>query len=75
MFYRNSTESAYATLFFAEYNDQRRQLRYTNCGHLPALLLRSDGSLERLASTGTVVGLFAEWDCVTEERTLFEGDT
>jgi len=75
VFYRNSTESAYATLFFAEYNDQRRQLRYTNCGHLPALLLRSDGSLERLASTGTVVGLFAEWDCVTEERTLFEGDT
>jgi serine phosphatase RsbU (regulator of sigma subunit)/catechol 2,3-dioxygenase-like lactoylglutathione lyase family enzyme len=74
VFYKNSTESAYATMFFAEYNDGARRLRYANCGHLPALLLRNDGALERLESTGTVVGLFPEWDCVTEERTLREGD-
>jgi serine phosphatase RsbU (regulator of sigma subunit)/catechol 2,3-dioxygenase-like lactoylglutathione lyase family enzyme len=75
VFYKNSTESAYATLFFAEYNDRLRRLRYTNCGHLPALLLRSDGALEHLGSTGTVVGLFPTWECVTKERTLSVGDT
>ena len=42
---------------------------------MPALLLRSDNTLERLPSTGTVIGLFREWDCVTEERTLCSGDT
>ena len=75
VFHRNSTDSAYATLFFAEYDDRQRRLRYANCGHLPALLLRSDGTLERLGSTATVLGLFPEWDCVTEERTLRAGDT
>jgi serine phosphatase RsbU (regulator of sigma subunit) len=75
VFHKNSPESAYATLFFAEYDDRRRRLRYVNCGHLPALLLRGDNTLERLASTGPVIGLFREWDCVAEERTLDTGDT
>jgi serine phosphatase RsbU (regulator of sigma subunit) len=75
VFHRNSTESTYATLFFAEYDDRQRRLRYANCGHLPALLLRSDNTLERLESTATVLGLFPEWDCMTEERTLYAGDT
>ncbi len=74
LFYENTSDNAYATLFFAEYDDKRRHLRYANCGHLTGLLLRADGALERLASTGTVLGLFKEWDCVVEERHLFPGD-
>jgi serine phosphatase RsbU (regulator of sigma subunit) len=50
-------------------------LRYANCGHLSALLLRSNDSVEQLNSTGTVLGLFREWDCSIEERRLFSGDT
>jgi len=75
VFHKNTIESAYATLFFAEYDDQRRRLRYASCGHLPALLLRSDGTLERLESTGMVLGLFRDWDCLIEERSLHSGDT
>jgi len=75
IFHENSTESAYATLFFSEYEDEGRRLRYANCGHLPALLLRSDNTLERLESTGTVLGLFRDWDCLVGERRLFAGDT
>jgi len=74
-FYENTTDSAYATLFFADYNDKERRLRYVNCGHLAALLLRADGSFERLDSTGTVVGLFSEWECMTGECQLNCGDT
>jgi serine phosphatase RsbU (regulator of sigma subunit) len=75
LFYQNPTDSAYATLFFAEYDDKARRLRYANCGHLAALLLRQDGTLERLDSTCTVLGLFKEWDCSIGERPLFAGDT
>lgn len=75
LFCENTTDSAYATLFFAEYDDHERRFRYANCGHLSALLLRHDYALERLESTGTVLGLFKEWDCATEERPLFSGDT
>jgi serine phosphatase RsbU (regulator of sigma subunit) len=75
LFYENTVESAFATLFFADYDDQARCLRYVNCGHLPALLLRSDSTLERLHSTCTVLGVFKEWDCAVEECGLFPGDT
>jgi serine phosphatase RsbU (regulator of sigma subunit)/predicted enzyme related to lactoylglutathione lyase len=75
LFYENTSESAFATLFFADYDDQARRLRYVNCGHLPALVLRSDSTLERLHSTCTVLGVFKEWDCTVEECGLFPGDT
>ena len=75
LFYENSPDSAYATLFFAEYDDRARHLRYINCGHLCALLLRQDGAVERLGSTCTVLGLFKEWDCSTGDCPLACGDT
>jgi serine phosphatase RsbU (regulator of sigma subunit) len=74
LFYENTTESAYATLFFAEYDDKARSLRYANCGHYAPLLLRSDNTVERLDSTSTVLGLFRDWDCSVEQRPLFPGD-
>ncbi len=74
LFCENTTDSAYATLFFAEYDDQTQRLRYANCGHLSALLLRCDNTLERLDSTATVLGLFPQWDCLIEESRLFAGD-
>jgi serine phosphatase RsbU (regulator of sigma subunit)/catechol 2,3-dioxygenase-like lactoylglutathione lyase family enzyme len=75
LLYENTAEGDYATLFFAEYDDDTRKLRYSNCGHPPALLLRGDGALERLKATCTVVGLFEKWDCAMEERKLAPGDT
>jgi len=75
LFYENSTDNTYATLFFAEYDDRLRRLRYANCGHLSALLLRCDGALERLSSTCTVLGIFKEWSCSTRECPLSSGDT
>ncbi len=75
LFCENTTDSAYATLFFTEYDDKVRRLRYANCGHLSALLLRGDNTIERLGSTGTVLGLFEEWDCSIGECQLFSGDT
>jgi serine phosphatase RsbU (regulator of sigma subunit) len=75
LFFENTSDGAYATLFFAEYDGDSRSLRYANCGHLCALLLHSDDTVERLDSTSTVLGLFKEWDCSIDERTLVPGDT
>ena len=49
LFFENTIESAYATLFFAEYDNRAGRLRYANCGHLPGLILRGDHTLDRLA--------------------------
>jgi phosphoserine phosphatase RsbU/P len=74
LFYDNTGDSSYATLFFAEYDDRAQRLRYVNCGHLAGLLLRGNESLERLESTSTVLGLFRDWDCSIGECQLLPGD-
>jgi serine phosphatase RsbU (regulator of sigma subunit) len=75
LFCENTADGAFATLFFAEYDNTARRLRYANCGHLCALILRGDDTVERLHSTATVLGVFKVWDCEIGERQLFPGDT
>jgi serine phosphatase RsbU (regulator of sigma subunit)/predicted enzyme related to lactoylglutathione lyase len=74
LFYDNTSDSAYASLFYAEYDDATRRLRYANCGHLSGLLLRRDGDVEQLPSNSSLLGLFKEWDCSMQEQELFPGD-
>ena len=75
LFCENTAARAFATLLFVEYDDATRHLRYVNCGHLPALILRSDDALETLDATSTVVGIFNRWDCSVAENHLSAGDT
>ncbi|HKW74471.1 MAG TPA: SpoIIE family protein phosphatase [Terriglobales bacterium] len=75
LFYENTADNVYASLFFGTYDSQSRRLRYANCGHLCGLLLSADGSLHRLDSTCTVLGLFPEWECSIQETPLDWGDT
>jgi len=75
LFCENTADASFATLFFAEFDNATRRLRYANCGHLPPLLLRTDDSVHRLAATATVMGAFREWDCTLDECQLCPGDT
>jgi phosphoserine phosphatase RsbU/P len=71
---KSSGEGYFATLFFADYDDSSRLLLFSNCGHNPPILLRTDGKVDRLAATATVLGLFEKWQCSTQETTLHPGD-
>jgi serine phosphatase RsbU (regulator of sigma subunit) len=75
LFCENTPDGSFATFFFAEYDDLTGRLRYANCGHLPALLLRRDNSVERLDATATVLGIFKNWDCEIGECQLHPDDT
>ena len=75
LFFQNTADSSYATLFFADYDDASRRLRYANCGHNPPALIRAEGAVERLRATTTVLGLFEDWECPMAEETLQPGDT
>lgn len=74
LFYENTSDNAFASLFFAEYDDDSRRLRYANCGHLSGLIVRPDDSCTRLGSTGTLLGLFNDWECNIAECDLAAGD-
>jgi phosphoserine phosphatase RsbU/P len=73
-FYESTAANHYATLFFGLFDERTRVLLYANCGHQPPILLRRDGTMERLSPTGPVVGLFEPWDAVTAETTIEVGD-
>jgi len=75
LFVETTAVGHYATLFVAEYEDASRRLRYANCGHLPPVLVRADGRLERLAPNATVLGAFEHWNCGVDEVRLDPGDT
>jgi phosphoserine phosphatase RsbU/P len=74
LFYESTEPTSYATLFFATYDDTSRRLRYVNCGHNPPVLMRGDGTVERLKGTATVLGLFERWECSVAEARLDAGD-
>ena len=68
LFYDSTPPEHFATLFFAYYNDRNRRLLYSNCGHVPPIVMRAGGAVERLCSTATVLGVFPHW--TSEERAV-----
>jgi len=72
--YHHTEPCRYATLFFGAYDDHTRRLAYVNCGHLPPVLLRANGTIERLEATATVLGLLGEWHCELASTQLGAGD-
>jgi phosphoserine phosphatase RsbU/P len=56
--YESTPPEKYATLFLGVYDGRARTLTYSNGGHLPPILVGTDGSVRRLEAGGTVVGLF-----------------
>jgi serine phosphatase RsbU (regulator of sigma subunit) len=81
--YRSTPASKYATFFYAQLDDRRRQLRYVNAGHNAPYLLRAArpsiaGSappeIEELSTGGTVVGMFPEAEYEEATVELCPGD-
>jgi sigma-B regulation protein RsbU (phosphoserine phosphatase) len=56
--YESTPPEKYATLFLGIYDGRSHKLTYSNGGHLPPILIGSDGAVRRLEAGGTVVGLF-----------------
>ena len=72
--YESTPEAKYATLFLGVYDGSSRRLTYANGGHLPPILLSTDGSVERLGCGGTVVGLLDDMDFPEATVQLRRGD-
>lgn len=56
--YESTPPEKYATLFLGIYDGRTHRLNYSNGGHLPPILISESGSVRRLDTGGTVVGLF-----------------
>ena len=70
---RSSSSARYATAVVAAFDPATRRLTYSNAGHLPALVIRGDQTLE--CDTGGVpIGLFEGMTYETGVLTLVPGD-
>ncbi|HET9220035.1 MAG TPA: SpoIIE family protein phosphatase [Terriglobia bacterium] len=56
----NTAGQSFVTLFYAVLDVRRRTLTFTNAGHVPPVLIREDGCLQKLSEGGTVLGLFPD---------------
>ncbi len=66
--YSSSLANRYATLFYGVFDSAIRTLRYINAGHNPPAVLRRDGSVEWLETSGAPVGMFP--DSIYEEKVI-----
>jgi serine phosphatase RsbU (regulator of sigma subunit) len=64
----------YVTAFIAALDPGTGRLSYTNAGHNPGLLLRADGTVQRLEANGLPLGLFPVVEYERVEVTLGPGD-
>lgn len=74
LLFENTVSSAYAALFFADYDSATGRLLYANCGHVPGLIVRANGGEEQLDSNSSLLGLFENWECSLSSAELDSGD-
>ena len=72
--YASSLANRYATLFYCVFDGATRTLRYVNAGHNPPLVLRNNGSVDRLETGGAPVGMFPDSIYETTVTQLEPGD-
>ena len=58
--WRNTHTDRFITLFYAQLDGPTRRMRYCNAGHNAPIVVRADGSHERLREGGGVLGVFEE---------------
>jgi len=67
-------KAVYLTLFMGFLDSSHRVLRYVNAGHNPQFVLRAEGGLDRLPSTGLPIAMFPGHGYKEASVTLNEGD-
>jgi sigma-B regulation protein RsbU (phosphoserine phosphatase) len=71
---RNIETGKFVTFCYVVIDTVARRLSYANAGHFPPLLMRRDGSVERLTTTGLVLGVASDWTYSSGVLPLCAGD-
>ena len=71
---RNIASGKFVTFCYAVVDLERGLVSYANAGHNPPMLIRADGRVEYLATTGLVLGVSSDWAYTTGTATFSPGD-
>ncbi len=70
----NLAAGNFVTFFYSVIDAKTGELTYSNAGHTPPILVRADGSLQRLDSGGALLGVFKHWAFEQAAVRLKKGD-
>jgi sigma-B regulation protein RsbU (phosphoserine phosphatase) len=70
----NFPRNRFVSLFFGLLDCNTGEMTYCNAGHNPPLLARANGSMERLPSCGTILGIFPDLGYDVKQCRLERGD-
>jgi sigma-B regulation protein RsbU (phosphoserine phosphatase) len=71
---KSTSTTVYLTAFIGVVDGKAGAMRYVNAGHNPPLLLRTDGSVRALESTGRPLGLLPGGEYAEASVALADGD-
>jgi serine phosphatase RsbU (regulator of sigma subunit) len=71
----HSTSDMFVTVFYAVFDAELQNITYANAGQNPPLLRRATGGIEKLARTGTALGVIEELALTDASLTLTAGDS
>lgn len=72
--HRSSAPNSFITFFFCELNRKNGEMRFINAGHNPPLILKKNGKIERLESSGLCLGMFPSSSYEVNAITVEPGD-
>lgn len=71
---RNIASGKFVTFCYVVVDLAEGVITYANAGHNPPLLLRADGRLDQLGTTGLVLGVSPDWTYTTGRTVFGSGD-
>ena len=75
LIYADSNSDLFVTIFYAIWDPARQMLEYASAGHNPPVLIKADGSISLLQSSGIALGVLEDVKIDKESVTLEQGDT
>jgi sigma-B regulation protein RsbU (phosphoserine phosphatase) len=70
----NTRSERLTTFFYGIVDWKRRTIRYSNAGHVPPMLIHTDGTVERLSEGGVVFGVGSHMEYEETEAAFEAGD-
>jgi sigma-B regulation protein RsbU (phosphoserine phosphatase) len=71
---RNIASGKFVTFCYAVVDTVAHTIGYANAGHFPPILMRRNGTADRLTPTGLVLGVSPDWDYASAQVPVGRGD-
>ncbi|UCH84147.1 MAG: SpoIIE family protein phosphatase [Candidatus Latescibacterota bacterium] len=74
LIYQSTDDEKFVTLFYGILDVARHDISFVNAGHEPAIVVSSEGAIERLETGGMALGVVDDFPYKQETRQLAPGD-